>query len=89
MKDSPSTFNTVILDLYAQIYGEFKDVVSSKYKQKVRSRISNLGDIKNPSLRQNVIWGHITPARIAVMTTDVRGFWPQEVMHFVESCLFA
>ncbi len=52
------------------MYRQFKDI-GNKYKQRVRSRISNLGDIKNPSLRQNVISGHITPERIAVMATDV------------------
>ncbi len=48
----------------------FKDT-GNKYKQRVRSRIANLGDVKNPSLRQNVIWGQITPEKIAVMTTEV------------------
>ena len=57
------------------MYGEFRDA-GNKYKQRVRSRISNLGDIKNPSLRQNVISGEIDPARIAVMTTEVVKKWP-------------
>lgn len=60
----------LFLDWVTRIYCEFNDV-GNKYKQKVRSRISNLGDIKNPSLRQNVISGHIAPAKIAVMTTEV------------------
>ena len=38
---------------------------------KVRSRVANLGDLRNPSLRQNVISGAITPSQIAVMTTEV------------------
>ena len=40
---------------------------------KVRSRVANLGDLRNPSLRQNVISGAITPSQIAVMTTEVGG----------------
>ena len=54
-----------------RIYCEFRDV-GNKYKQRVRSRVSNLGDVKNPGLRQNVIAGHVSPAKIAVMTTQVR-----------------
>ena len=33
--------------------------------------MANLGDLRNPSLRQNVISGAITPSQIAVMTTEV------------------
>lgn len=60
----------VSLTSYSQIFGEFRDT-GNKYKQRIRSRISNLGDVKNPSLRQNVIWGQINPAKIAIMTTEV------------------
>nr|XP_021502061.1 transcription elongation factor A protein 2 isoform X3 [Meriones unguiculatus]XP_021503226.1 transcription elongation factor A protein 2 isoform X3 [Meriones unguiculatus] len=41
-----------------------------KYKNRVRSRISNLKDAKNPGLRQNVLCGAITPQQIAVMTSE-------------------
>ncbi|KAL1786614.1 transcription elongation factor A protein 2 isoform X2 [Sigmodon hispidus] len=41
-----------------------------KYKNRVRSRISNLKDAKNPSLRRNVLCGAITPQQIAVMTSE-------------------
>lgn len=51
------------------IYREFKDT-NMKYKNRIRSRVSNLRDTKNPDLRQNVLRGHISPARIAVMTAD-------------------
>lgn len=43
-----------------------------KYKNRVRSRISNLKDAKNPGLRRNVLCGAITPQQIAVMTSEVR-----------------
>jgi transcription elongation factor S-II len=42
-----------------------------KYKNRVRSRISNLKDVKNPDLRRNVLCGVITPQQIAVMTSEV------------------
>ena len=58
------------LDWCALIFSEFRDT-GNKYKMKVRSRVANLGDLRNPSLRQNVISGAITPSQIAVMTTEV------------------
>ncbi|XP_012383173.1 transcription elongation factor A protein 2 isoform X3 [Dasypus novemcinctus] len=50
----------------------FRDVGNTdmKYKNRVRSRISNLKDAKNPALRRNVLCGAITPQRIAVMTSE-------------------
>ncbi|NWU70899.1 TCEA3 protein, partial [Pterocles burchelli] len=41
-----------------------------KYRNRVRSRISNLKDPKNPSLRRNVLSGAITPSLIARMTAE-------------------
>uniref|UniRef100_A0A3B4A993 Transcription elongation factor n=1 Tax=Periophthalmus magnuspinnatus TaxID=409849 RepID=A0A3B4A993_9GOBI len=41
-----------------------------KYKSRLRSRISNLKDQKNPDLRRNVLCGHIGPQRIASMTAE-------------------
>lgn len=43
-----------------------------KYKNRVRSRISNLKDPKNPDLRKNVLAGAIELSRIASMTAEVR-----------------
>ncbi len=43
----------------------------SKYRQKVRSHVANLGDLKNVSLRQQVLAGNISPQQLAVMTTQV------------------
>lgn len=42
-----------------------------KYRNRVRSRISNLKDPKNPNLRRNVLCGAIAPALIARMTAEV------------------
>lgn len=41
-----------------------------KYKNRVRSRYSNLKDAKNPALRQNVLNGVISPEKLAKMTPD-------------------
>ncbi|ROL41272.1 Transcription elongation factor A protein 2 [Anabarilius grahami] len=41
-----------------------------KYKTRLRSRISNLKDQKNPDLRRNVLCGNISPDRIASMTAE-------------------
>lgn len=43
-----------------------------KYKSRLRSRISNLKDQKNPDLRRNVLAGNISPERIANMSAEVR-----------------
>ncbi|XP_053309389.1 transcription elongation factor A protein 2 [Spea bombifrons] len=50
----------------------FSDVQSAdlKYKNRIRSRISNLKDSKNPELRKNVLCGAITPEQIANMSCE-------------------
>ncbi|XP_029912374.1 transcription elongation factor A protein 2 isoform X3 [Myripristis murdjan] len=51
------------------IYQEFKST-DMKYKSRLRSRISNLKDQKNPDLRRNVLCGNISPERIATMSAE-------------------
>ncbi|KAJ8340815.1 hypothetical protein SKAU_G00331060 [Synaphobranchus kaupii] len=51
------------------IYQEIK-ATDMKYKNRVRSRISNLKDPKNPGLRKNVLAGAIELQRIATMTAE-------------------
>ncbi|XP_007434423.1 transcription elongation factor A protein 2 isoform X1 [Python bivittatus] len=51
------------------IYQDVKNT-DLKYKNRVRSRLSNLRDSKNPDLRKNVLCGVITPEQIAVMTSE-------------------
>lgn len=53
------------------IFKELKDT-GVKYRNRIRSRISNLKDSKNPNLRINVLLGLITPERLAVLTAEVR-----------------
>lgn len=43
------------------IYAEFKNT-DNRYKNRIRSRISNLKDAKNPTLRDNYVSGAITAA---------------------------
>ncbi|XP_070787102.1 transcription elongation factor A protein 2-like, partial [Enoplosus armatus] len=52
-----------------EIFQEFKST-DIKYKTRLRSRISNLKDQKNPDLRRNVLCGNISPQRIACMTAE-------------------
>lgn len=52
------------------IYNEFKNT-DMKYKNRIRSRVSNLKDTRNPSLRLNFLCGQVSPARLAVMTSEV------------------
>lgn len=51
------------------IYKEFKDT-NPKYKTRIRSRVANLNDKKNPDLKLNVLRGSIRSEKIAVMTAD-------------------
>nr|XP_061795001.1 transcription elongation factor A protein 1-like [Nerophis lumbriciformis] len=48
---------------------QFKNT-DMKYKNRVRSRISNLKDMKNPNLRRTVLCGSVTPERMAKMTAE-------------------
>ncbi|XP_033737353.1 transcription elongation factor A protein 1-like [Pecten maximus] len=51
------------------IFNEF-DNTNTKYKNRVRSRVANLRDLKNPQLRENVLLGLIAPEKIAKMTAE-------------------
>jgi transcription elongation factor S-II len=51
------------------IFNEFKNT-ESKYKNRIRSRVSNLSDSKNIELKQNVLNGKIKVEAIAVMSAE-------------------
>ncbi len=57
-------------ELEDAIFNEFKNT-DSKYKNRVRSRIANLKDPKNPALKNNFLNGAIPPTKLAVMTAEV------------------
>ncbi|KAI0209556.1 Transcription elongation factor A protein 1 [Lamellibrachia satsuma] len=69
--DSPPENSGDVEDLGAAIeeciFQEFSNT-GPKYKNRVRSRVSNLKDSRNPQLRNNVLLGYISPDKIAVMT---------------------
>jgi len=50
----------------------FKNMKSTnpKYRNQVRSRVFNLKDKKNPSLRENCLCGVIAPEKLAVMSSE-------------------
>ncbi|KAG5838576.1 hypothetical protein ANANG_G00225090 [Anguilla anguilla] len=52
-----------------RIFQDFKST-DMKYKSRLRSRISNLKDQKNPDLRRNVLCGNISAERIATMSAE-------------------
>ncbi|XP_067927956.1 transcription elongation factor S-II-like [Watersipora subatra] len=59
----------IAVSIEEEIYKEFKST-DSKYKNKVRSRVSNLRDKNNPHLRINVLLGSITPEKLVKMTPE-------------------
>lgn len=61
--------NHLAAQIEDQVFQEFKST-DIKYKTRLRSRISNLKDSKNPELRRNVLSGNIRPERIASMTAE-------------------
>ena len=52
------------------IFEEFNNT-EMKYKNRVRSRVANLKDVRNPQLRQNVLIGLISAKKIASMSAEV------------------
>ncbi|XP_060725911.1 transcription elongation factor A protein 3 isoform X4 [Tachysurus vachellii] len=61
--------DSMAAEIEDHIYQEIK-ATDMKYKNRVRSRISNLKDPKNPNLRKNVLGGAIELSRIATMTAE-------------------
>ncbi|XP_054638865.1 transcription elongation factor A protein 3 isoform X2 [Dunckerocampus dactyliophorus] len=68
-KDFGTNCDSMAAEIEDHIYQEIK-ATDMKYKNRVRSRISNLKDPKNPGLRRNVLAGSIDLARIATMTSE-------------------
>ncbi|XP_052000533.1 transcription elongation factor A protein 3-like isoform X8 [Xyrauchen texanus] len=68
-KDYGTNCEAMAAEIEDHIYQEIK-ASDMKYKNRVRSRISNLKDPKNPNLRKNVLAGAIELSRIASMTAE-------------------
>ncbi|XP_041970326.1 transcription elongation factor S-II [Aricia agestis] len=70
--DNPNSCGTpeeLAEELEECIFSEFKNT-DMRYKNRVRSRVANLKDPKNPTLRTNFLNGVISAARLAKMTPD-------------------
>uniref|UniRef100_A0A8B9LIJ3 Transcription elongation factor n=1 Tax=Astyanax mexicanus TaxID=7994 RepID=A0A8B9LIJ3_ASTMX len=59
-----------ILFMSSSCTNSFFKNTDMKYKNRIRSRIANLKDAKNPNLRRNVLCGNVPPTRIAKMTAE-------------------
>ncbi|NXO65520.1 TCEA3 protein, partial [Phainopepla nitens] len=73
MEDDYKEFNVNCEKMASEIEDHILEGLEStdmKYRNRVRSRISNLKDPKNPGLRRNVLCGAIGPALIARMTAE-------------------
>lgn len=64
-----STAEELAEELEESIFTEFKNT-DTRYKNRIRSRVANLKDVKNPTLRTNFISGAITAQKLAKMTPE-------------------
>uniref|UniRef100_A0A6B2EGU0 Transcription elongation factor n=1 Tax=Phlebotomus kandelakii TaxID=1109342 RepID=A0A6B2EGU0_9DIPT len=64
-----STADELAEELEDAIYSEFKNT-DMRYKNRIRSRVANLKDPKNPTLRTNFLGGAITAIKLAKMTPE-------------------
>jgi len=66
--DGTWDYDAIAATVEDSIFKEFRNT-EMKYKNKIRSRVANLKDVKNPRLRENVLMGVISAERLAEMTT--------------------
>ncbi|XP_037931970.1 transcription elongation factor S-II-like [Teleopsis dalmanni] len=62
-------FEKLAAELEDAIYNVFRNI-DKKYIRRIRSRVFNLKDPKNPSLRLNYIRGVVSPKTLATMTPE-------------------
>ncbi|CAH0388603.1 unnamed protein product [Bemisia tabaci] len=67
--DSCAPIEDLSEELEEAIFQEFKNT-DNRYKNRVRSRVANLKDAKNPQLRNNFLCGAISATRLATMTAE-------------------
>ncbi|XP_063091813.1 transcription elongation factor A protein 3 isoform X3 [Cavia porcellus] len=70
-KDYGVNCDKMASEIEDHIYQELKST-DMKYRNRVRSRISNLKDPRNPGLRRNVLSGAISSGLIAKMTAEMQ-----------------
>ncbi|XP_072317331.1 transcription elongation factor A protein 3 isoform X2 [Eucyclogobius newberryi] len=68
-KEFGANCDSMAVEIEDHIYQEIR-ATDMKYKNRVRSRISNLKDPKNPGLRKNVLAGNIELSRMATMSAE-------------------
>ncbi|XP_029594120.1 transcription elongation factor A protein 3 isoform X1 [Salmo trutta] len=68
-KEFGTNCDSMAAEIEDYIYKEM-GATDMKYKNRVRSRISNLKDPKNPGLRRNVLAGGIELRRVAIMSAE-------------------
>uniref|UniRef100_A0A4W5RMN8 Transcription elongation factor n=1 Tax=Hucho hucho TaxID=62062 RepID=A0A4W5RMN8_9TELE len=68
-KEFGTNCDSMAAEIEDHIYTEM-GATDMKYKNRVRSRISNLKDPKNPGLRRNVLAGGIELRRFAIMSAE-------------------
>ncbi|CAG8514849.1 4503_t:CDS:2, partial [Acaulospora colombiana] len=52
------------------IFRNYRCIIDRHYKDRIRSRVYNLADEKNPDFVKKVISGEIRPEKLAIMTTE-------------------
>lgn len=67
--DGCGTAEDLAEELEEAIFNEFRNT-DIKYKNRIRSRVANLKDPKNPNLRMNYLIGALPASRLAVMTAE-------------------
>ena len=70
----------VATDIEKCIFDEMRGT-NMKYKNRIRSRVSNLGDEKNPDFIAVVLNGSVTAEMIAKMSPEVKSFFPM-ILYF-------
>lgn len=58
------------MEIEQYIFDEFGSAEDRHYKARIRSRVTNLRDKKNPSLRNSILSGTLSPKRVARMSVD-------------------
>lgn len=67
--DGCATPEELAEELEEAIFAEFRNT-DMRYKNRIRSRVANLKDPKNPSLRNNFLSGALQPQRLCKMTPE-------------------
>lgn len=64
-----ASFEELAEELEEAIFQEFKNT-DNRYKNRIRSRVANLKDPKNPQLKSNYICGVLSAAKLATMSAE-------------------